>query len=557
MGACESRQQEIEKAFKTLNKHPKKGRRKKKNDSNPFALSPTNSSSRSSSKTSSRASSSSSGVQSDDGTHQQDEKFEILESIAESVVESVAEMDISVNDMDGIIDDSENSVHDSDNMDGIIVNDLGIAEIITPGNDEENQEQSNDTDEFKVDVDEVVAGIEESDRKNRMDSHSRNFQHKCLRNCCKEYGQAQQHFKKQITKDQNDAYSRWIQFSLLPGYKPCPACANLITRRYNVNKRRSLSQIAKWGELDIAKLLDLQCNNGNLHINDLRMKDLAKIGYTCGTADFIYQVYTGGIDGKKLYKYTTKNKSMFNGVKCLMFELKKIAAFMQTLGIIGSNHILNVIEKIDDGQMSHQFIDNEKFIYNSRECGFRLRKSGGNIMSRLGAQYGILGAEHDKQQSNAEIGRKDGGRKKGGKNLLSLTIELIKYYIEEELNKKEYVFGCLEYGVFQINECIKLWSVSHYKTIECSKRLLKLIVHEFNDENTSVGNRTIWISLLSDLDELTKHLQRGKKGFRYKGQELYAEINPNAQDEDIEIETDLSLTEQGIMDNTKIYFFTD
>eukprot|EP01084_Bolivina_argentea_P315633 546866_1 len=497
MGACESRQQEIEKAFKTLNKHPKKGRRKKKNDSNPFALSPTNSSSRSSSKTSSRASSSSSGVQSDDGTHQQDEKFEILESIAESVVESVAEMDISVNDMDGIIDDSENSVHDSDNMDGIIVNDLGIAEIITPGNDEENQEQS------------------------------------------------------------NDAYSRWIQFSLLPGYKPCPACANLITRRYNVNKRRSLSQIAKWGELDIAKLLDLQCNNGNLHINDLRMKDLAKIGYTCGTADFIYQVYTGGIDGKKLYKYTTKNKSMFNGVKCLMFELKKIAAFMQTLGIIGSNHILNVIEKIDDGQMSHQFIDNEKFIYNSRECGFRLRKSGGNIMSRLGAQYGILGAEHDKQQSNAEIGRKDGGRKKGGKNLLSLTIELIKYYIEEELNKKEYVFGCLEYGVFQINECIKLWSVSHYKTIECSKRLLKLIVHEFNDENTSVGNRTIWISLLSDLDELTKHLQRGKKGFRYKGQELYAEINPNAQDEDIEIETDLSLTEQGIMDNTKIYFFTD
>eukprot|EP01084_Bolivina_argentea_P315632 546864_1 len=124
MGACESRQQEIEKAFKTLNKHPKKGRRKKKNDSNPFALSPTNSSSRSSSKTSSRASSSSSGVQSDDGTHQQDEKFEILESIAESVVESVAEMDISVNDMDGIIDDSENSVHDSDNMDGIIVNDL-------------------------------------------------------------------------------------------------------------------------------------------------------------------------------------------------------------------------------------------------------------------------------------------------------------------------------------------------------------------------------------------------------------------------------------------------
>eukprot|EP01084_Bolivina_argentea_P315635 546869_1 len=126
MGACESRQQEIEKAFKTLNKHPKKGRRKKKNDSNPFALSPTNSSSRSSSKTSSRASSSSSGVQSDDGTHQQDEKFEILESIAESI----AEMDVSVN----------NSVHDSDNMDGIIVNDLGIAEIITPGNDEENQE---------------------------------------------------------------------------------------------------------------------------------------------------------------------------------------------------------------------------------------------------------------------------------------------------------------------------------------------------------------------------------------------------------------------------------
>eukprot|EP01084_Bolivina_argentea_P315636 546870_1 len=141
--------------------------------------------------------------------------------------------------------------------------------------------------------------------------------------------------------------------------------------------------------------------------------------------------------------------------------------------------------------------------------------------------------------------------------LLDVKNTFFDHYIEEELNKKEYVFGCLEYGVFQINECIKLWSVSHYKTIECSKRLLKLIVHEFNDENTSVGNRTIWISLLSDLDELTKHLQRGKKGFRYKGQELYAEINPNAQDEDIEIETDLSLTEQGIMDNTKIYFFTD
>eukprot|EP01084_Bolivina_argentea_P315631 546863_1 len=530
MGACESRQQEIEKAFKTLNKHPKKGRRKKKNDSNPFALSPTNSSSRSSSKTSSRASSSSSGVQSDDGTHQQDEKFEILESIAESVVESVAEMDISVNDMDGIIDDSENSVHDSDNMDGIIVNDLGIAEIITPGNDEENQEQSNDTDEFKVDVDEVVAGIEESDRKNRMDSHSRNFQHKCLRNCCKEYGQAQQHFKKQITKDQNDAYSRWIQFSLLPGYKPCPA-----------NRKLAHKLCVEYFEVEGKKRLSNQLKSKNIINTDdeLDIMDTHALHWF----EVCCMLHEEVMEDFYMHCINVPNdeKLKLNP----LFKIIQMFPPRKARNIYVQRNRLKMKEKEAQNEVHIEEKTKEKQPTIFSLWGVNRNNSNNN---NVNTKRKIMIKFEDKKYE-IEYGRAD--------TLLDVKNTFFDHYIEEELNKKEYVFGCLEYGVFQINECIKLWSVSHYKTIECSKRLLKLIVHEFNDENTSVGNRTIWISLLSDLDELTKHLQRGKKGFRYKGQELYAEINPNAQDEDIEIETDLSLTEQGIMDNTKIYFFTD
>ena len=242
--------------------------------------------------------------------------------------------------------------------------------------------------------------------------------------CCRAMAKNQQMFGFNISADQQKA-RQWIDRSIVPSYQPCMNCATDLIRRYNDPHRTTVLDLINWDKLDT---LDIRVAfeigaGGSISIKDLSVKNMVQVGYTCGASDFVDSMMRSSISGKKFCEYIVNNSKPWNGSDVLLPELDKVLLLLNKLRLIDLQPITTTFIAVKNGQISHEFINN-KNEFGSKAYGMRLKKSGA-IFGYRGAKDGTKGQDcGGKQAACAKIGKEKGGRKKGGKNVFSLTIEL-------------------------------------------------------------------------------------------------------------------------------------
>ncbi len=209
----------------------------------------------------------------------------------------------------------------------------------------------------------------------------------------------------EMTSKQKSA-SRWIGMSLIKWYLPCNSCAYDITRRCGDVRKQSIWSKLQWNDI---------CTANNASLTDMTVKDLVKAGATVGAQDFMNFILSHKIDGVILTRLLNEETSLPTKMDILQIEWDRIELLLSDLNV--STECITV--------------ENSK-IFNAMpinaEYKQRIRESSG-VFGKYGKQFGGMGRDADGMQAwCAEQGKEKGGRKKGGKNLMSLSNKFSNMY---------------------------------------------------------------------------------------------------------------------------------
>ena len=155
---------------------------------------------------------------------------------------------------------------------------------------------------------------------------------------------------------------------------------------------------------------------------------LVAVGFTCGVSDFVDNVMKAAINGQHFYNYIVNNTKPWNGSNILALDLEQVLVLLDALKLKDVEPIKSDLKDVIDGKIQHKFINNEND-FASKAHALRLKKAGG-IFGYRGAKDGIKGSDcGGKQALCAQQGRELGGRKKGSKNIFSVTLELSDLFL--------------------------------------------------------------------------------------------------------------------------------
>ncbi len=369
--------------------------------------------------------------------------------------------------------------------------------------------------------------------------------------CCQTEHRSKSFFSFPQSGDQHRAKQQYIDRSLAPDFSPCRSCAHDLLRRYNDPHRKVISECVHFTRIRpsyIEEILGLTYSNTNtLSIHNLSTKALVQLGLTCGAFDFVDVVMKSMIHGQKLLDYITKNKCLWNGTN-IFRELQTVVHLLQSLKF-DTNELYSItrtLNEIETQDIDHVFINN-KLEFNTKEYGERLRKAGG-VFGHLGKTHGIKGKDcGGKAAECARVGKEKGGRPKGSKNAIDLTIEFC-LFVKICKNSAEMFVKILR---------STLSSYPFLDKIVCNVKYLRLNVRMLNDDNEEIRSRIVYILKRANLEELKQKLYANRQGFKYEDQTLFFEQDPTAPNKDIPLTNDAQiLCEIGISDlQNDIYFF--